>query len=131
MSSEEIEQIVAQRVTEAIKAIVVYKIKIRMAHDPIGSDHGINSGQQQNKRCGVVRAHTVGPSNKKRTLVPATTQRPPRANQKLAVTYFGCGAQGHFKSKCPRLKNQNRGNQKGKKGKTRENSNVVKDNADA
>ncbi|GKC26825.1 putative reverse transcriptase domain-containing protein [Tanacetum coccineum] len=32
---------------------------------------------------------------------------PPRANQDLAVTYFGCGAQGHFKSKCPRLKNQN------------------------
>nr|GEX58569.1 reverse transcriptase domain-containing protein [Tanacetum cinerariifolium] len=66
-----------------------------------------------------------------RTPVPATTQRPLVANQKPAVTCFGCGAQGRFKSKCPRLKNQNRGNQKGKKGKAREESNVVIKNANA
>ncbi|GJR20598.1 hypothetical protein Tco_0969125 [Tanacetum coccineum] len=30
-----------------------------------GSDHGWNSGQQQNKRRGVVRAHTARPCNKK------------------------------------------------------------------
>ncbi|GJX01183.1 putative reverse transcriptase domain-containing protein [Tanacetum coccineum] len=57
--------------------------------------------------------------------VPATTQRPLVANQKPAVTCFECGSQGHFKSKCPRLKNQNRSNQKGKKGKAHEESNVL------
>ncbi|GJZ26323.1 hypothetical protein Tco_0570576 [Tanacetum coccineum] len=43
-----------------------------------------------------------------RTHVPATTQRPPVANQKPTITCFRCGAQGNFKSKCLRLKNQNR-----------------------
>ncbi|GKC21171.1 reverse transcriptase domain-containing protein [Tanacetum coccineum] len=33
MSSAEIDQIVAQRVTDAIKAIVIYETKIRMTHD--------------------------------------------------------------------------------------------------
>ncbi|GJZ86337.1 putative reverse transcriptase domain-containing protein [Tanacetum coccineum] len=35
MSSTEIDQIVAQRVTDAIEAIVIYDTKIRMAHDPM------------------------------------------------------------------------------------------------
>nr|GEU75274.1 retrovirus-related Pol polyprotein from transposon TNT 1-94 [Tanacetum cinerariifolium] len=33
MSSEEMKQVVAQRVTNAIEAIVIYVLKIRMAHD--------------------------------------------------------------------------------------------------
>ncbi|GKB35634.1 hypothetical protein Tco_0880576 [Tanacetum coccineum] len=62
---------------------------------------------------------------------PVTIKRASIANQKLAVTCLGCGAQGHFKSKYPRLKNQNHDNQKGKEGKTRKNSKVVKDFTDA
>ncbi|GKD87771.1 hypothetical protein Tco_1358925 [Tanacetum coccineum] len=42
-----------------------------------------------------------------------------------------CGAQRHFKSKCPRLKNQNHCNQKGNNGKARGDPNVVADNANA
>ncbi|GKA52969.1 reverse transcriptase domain-containing protein [Tanacetum coccineum] len=53
------------------------------------------------------------------------TSRPPVANQKPVVTCFGCGAEGHFKSKCQKLKNQNRGEQNGKKGKACEESSVV------
>ncbi|GKC61516.1 hypothetical protein Tco_1089114, partial [Tanacetum coccineum] len=34
MSSAEIDQIVAQRVTDAIEAISIYETKIRMTHDP-------------------------------------------------------------------------------------------------
>nr|GEX91466.1 putative reverse transcriptase domain-containing protein [Tanacetum cinerariifolium] len=30
------------------------------------------------------------------------------------VTCFGCGEQGYYKNRCPRLKNQNHGDQKGK-----------------
>ncbi|GJW28364.1 hypothetical protein Tco_0045239 [Tanacetum coccineum] len=35
MSSAEIDQIVAQRVTDAIEAIAIYETKIRMTHDPV------------------------------------------------------------------------------------------------
>ncbi|GKE05727.1 reverse transcriptase domain-containing protein, partial [Tanacetum coccineum] len=40
-----------------------------------------------------------------RTPVPATTQRPPVANQKAAVTCYECGKQGHYRSECSKLKN--------------------------
>nr|GEW39497.1 putative reverse transcriptase domain-containing protein [Tanacetum cinerariifolium] len=72
----------------------------------------------------VARAYTVGNSKKKgyvgsfpywhmtrdcRVAVAATAQRALVENQRV-VTCFGCGGQGHYKSKCPKLKNQNRGN---------------------
>ncbi|GJZ54904.1 putative reverse transcriptase domain-containing protein [Tanacetum coccineum] len=46
-----------------------------------------------------------------------TNQEPEGANQK-GVTCFECGAQGHFKRDCPKLKNNNRGNQAGNDGAT-------------
>ncbi|GKA11479.1 reverse transcriptase domain-containing protein [Tanacetum coccineum] len=93
------------------------------------------------KKC---RLHHVGPCTVKcnnckrvghmtkrcRTFVPAITQWARVANQKPTVTCFECGAQGHFKSDCPKSKNQNRVNQIWN-GKARENSNVVKDKTDA
>ncbi|GJW96261.1 putative reverse transcriptase domain-containing protein [Tanacetum coccineum] len=42
----------------------------------------------------------------------ATKQRNSRANQKV-VTCFECGVQGHYKRDCPKLKNNNQGNQAG------------------
>ncbi|GJW71246.1 putative reverse transcriptase domain-containing protein [Tanacetum coccineum] len=39
----------------------------------------------------------------------APTQRGQIMNQKV-VTCFECGAQGHYRSDCPKIKNQNRGN---------------------
>ncbi|GJX29386.1 reverse transcriptase domain-containing protein [Tanacetum coccineum] len=59
-----------------------------------------------------------------RSRTPATGSNP-----KSAVTCFGCGKQGHYKNGCPRLKNQNRCNQKEKKGKACEDTNVILDNA--
>ncbi|GKC79671.1 putative reverse transcriptase domain-containing protein, partial [Tanacetum coccineum] len=41
----------------------------------------------------------------------ANNQRGTGAGQK--ATYFECGAQGHFKKECPKLKKNNRGNQGG------------------
>ncbi|GJS65417.1 reverse transcriptase domain-containing protein [Tanacetum coccineum] len=121
----------------------------------LGSDHGMDSNQQQSKRIEVVRAHATGACNKKayagnllycnkckwhhigsctvkcgnckrvrhttkncRTSAPATIMRASVANQKPAVTYFGCGAKRHFKSKCPRWKNQMYDNQKKKEEKS-------------
>ncbi|GKA88850.1 putative reverse transcriptase domain-containing protein, partial [Tanacetum coccineum] len=47
---------------------------------------------------------------------PATAannnQRAPRENQRV-LTFFECGAQGHFKSNYPKLKNKNQGNRAG------------------
>ncbi|GKA25350.1 hypothetical protein Tco_0711459 [Tanacetum coccineum] len=174
MSFKEMEQVVAQRVANAIKVIAIYESKIHMAHDSMnqvvreeatvgnnvsnkrkwGSDNGRDSNQQQRKRIEVVRAHATRVCNKKaydgnfpyynkckwhhirpcavkcgnckrvghttkncRTSAPTTIKRALIANQKPAVTCFGCGAQRHFKSKCPRLKNQMYDNQK-KEGKS-------------
>nr|GEZ76227.1 reverse transcriptase domain-containing protein [Tanacetum cinerariifolium] len=160
MNSAKIDQIIAQRVTDAIKAIVLYEEKIHMAHDSMNQ-------VQQNKRLEVVKAHTTGPCNKKwyarnlptcdrcklthtgpcivrcnnckrvghmtrdcKTPVLVTTQRSIVANQKSKVTCYECEKPGHYKSDCPKWKNQNRVNQIWKV-KARGNSNVVKNNDDA
>nr|GFC17254.1 reverse transcriptase domain-containing protein [Tanacetum cinerariifolium] len=46
---------------------------------------------------------------RKRSAVAVTTQETPRPNQRV-VTYFECGAQGHYQKDCPKVKNQTRGN---------------------
>ncbi|GKD51675.1 reverse transcriptase domain-containing protein [Tanacetum coccineum] len=46
-----------------------------------------------------------------RTPTLAKTQRPLVTSQITSSTCFECGVQGHYKSECPKLKNQNRGNQ--------------------
>ncbi|GJW25813.1 hypothetical protein Tco_0039624 [Tanacetum coccineum] len=84
MSFEKIEQIVAQRVANAIETISIYEAKTHVARDLINrverqedkvaentsnkrkweGDHGGSSSQQQNKEHKVIRAHTAGTSNK-------------------------------------------------------------------
>ncbi|GJZ62849.1 putative reverse transcriptase domain-containing protein [Tanacetum coccineum] len=44
-----------------------------------------------------------------RAAIAVTAQRALVANQRV-VACFGCGGQGHYKSDCPKLKNQNHGN---------------------
>ncbi|GJS33059.1 putative reverse transcriptase domain-containing protein [Tanacetum coccineum] len=76
--------------------------------------------QQQNKRQNTGRAYTAGSDEKK----PYEGSKPlcakcnyhhdglcTGAGQK--PTYYECGAQGHFKRDCPKLKNNNRCNQAG------------------
>ncbi|GKE62479.1 reverse transcriptase domain-containing protein, partial [Tanacetum coccineum] len=73
--------------------------------------------------CNECRLHHEGPCTVKcanckkvghmakdyKTVIAAQTPRAPMANQRV-VTCFGCGGQGHYKSDCPKLKNQNRRN---------------------
>ncbi|GJZ94251.1 putative reverse transcriptase domain-containing protein [Tanacetum coccineum] len=47
----------------------------------------------------------------------ANNQRAPGSNQRV-VTYFECGVQGNYKKDCPKLKNNNCGNQPGNGGAT-------------
>ncbi|GJR71698.1 putative reverse transcriptase domain-containing protein [Tanacetum coccineum] len=71
----------------------------------------------------VARAYTAGPGEKKeyvgtlplcnkycRSTAAANNRRALGAIQKM-VTCYECGKQGHYKSDCPKLKNQNYGNQ--------------------
>ena len=80
MSVEEIEQIVAQRVANAIDVIAIYESMNQAKHQEnkvagnAGNkrkwegDHNGSSNQQQHKEHKVLRAHVVGSNNKKKYL---------------------------------------------------------------
>ncbi|GKE47889.1 reverse transcriptase domain-containing protein [Tanacetum coccineum] len=61
MSSAEIDQIVAQRVAEAI---AIYETKIRMTHDSVNQDNRVPQ-QPPFKKPDVARAYTIGANGKK------------------------------------------------------------------
>ncbi|GJU44949.1 hypothetical protein Tco_1202215 [Tanacetum coccineum] len=131
MSFADIEQIVAQRVTNAIEAITIYETKTRVARDSIDqvarqgakivknvnnkrkweSGYGENSSQQQNKQQKVVKAYNAGPNSKKGRCQKIGHQSkdyksktPATAsNSKRVVTCFGCDEQGHYKNRMPKV----------------------------
>ncbi|GJT41223.1 reverse transcriptase domain-containing protein [Tanacetum coccineum] len=118
MSVEEIEQIVAQRVANAIEAIAIYESinQTKQRENKVAGnasnkrkwegDHN-GSSNQQHKGHKVFRAHDVGPNNKKYDGTPTA------AEYQLTLTCYECRGLGHYKRDCPELKNQNHGNQAG------------------
>nr|GEX66010.1 putative reverse transcriptase domain-containing protein [Tanacetum cinerariifolium] len=71
-----------------------------------------NQNQQQNKRKNTGRDYTAGSSDKKpyggsKALFSKCNYH---HDGRSKPTCFECGAQGHFKGKCPKLKNNNRCN---------------------
>ncbi|GKC95848.1 reverse transcriptase domain-containing protein, partial [Tanacetum coccineum] len=64
------------------------------------------------KRQNVARAYTTGPSEKKEYAGTLPLSPTAEADQRT-LTCFKCGNQGHYRSECPTLKNQNCGNQTG------------------
>ncbi|GJX26033.1 reverse transcriptase domain-containing protein [Tanacetum coccineum] len=78
--------------------------KIKRVRDTPNKDNHVQ--QPPYKRQILARAYTAGPGEKK---IAVTNQRVPVANQKT-IMFFEFGRLGHYRSKCPKLKNQNRGN---------------------
>nr|GEW14723.1 hypothetical protein [Tanacetum cinerariifolium] len=152
MSSMEIKQIIAQRVTNAIEAIAIYEARTRVTRESMNQvvrqgakvvkdvknkrkrENGYDrksskqqSKQQKSRKLALLGQITreVGHHEKDcRVRASATCY-----NSKPAITCYGCGKQGHYKNRCPRVKNQKHCNQKEKNGKayrdTRANTNNV------
>nr|GEX31617.1 reverse transcriptase domain-containing protein [Tanacetum cinerariifolium] len=126
MTSAEINQIVAQRVTNAIEAIVVYE----------GMTTAYNIGANERRtyvgnlpyynKC---KLHHVGSCTVK-TSVAAMNQRADVANPKATITCYECGRLGYFRDKFKKLRNQNQVNQIWKE-KARKNSSAIKDKTNA
>nr|GFC99402.1 hypothetical protein [Tanacetum cinerariifolium] len=115
MSIEEIEQVVAQRVANAIEAIAIYEMKINLTRKSMSqterqeekvaenasnkrkweSNHN-GSLNRQNKGHKVPRAHTAWPINKN-----AYDGSLPLCNQ---CKSHHSGPLGHYKSECPIVK---------------------------
>ncbi|GKB61478.1 putative reverse transcriptase domain-containing protein, partial [Tanacetum coccineum] len=77
-----------------------------------------NHEQQLNKRKNVAMAYTARSEENKgyarnAPLCNKSTQRALVANQKVVVTCYECGKQGHYKSEYSKLKNKDHGNQAG------------------
>ncbi|GKA51805.1 reverse transcriptase domain-containing protein [Tanacetum coccineum] len=87
---------------------------------------GGSSSQQQNKRHKVIKAHAIGPSNRK-----VYARKLPYYNR-FKLDHIGpcfvlcsnCKQSGHYKSDCPRWKDQNPVNKQWK-GKARGDSSVM------
>nr|GEX65684.1 hypothetical protein [Tanacetum cinerariifolium] len=125
LSVEEIEQVIAQRVANAIKAIAIYETKTNLAHKSMSqteqkeeevvenasnkrkweSNHN-GSLSQQNKGHKVSRAHTAWPINKNAYdgSLPLCNPTPATAKNRRTRTCYECGSLGHYKSECPIVK---------------------------
>ncbi|GKB95610.1 putative reverse transcriptase domain-containing protein [Tanacetum coccineum] len=148
MSVEEIEQIVAQRVANAIEAIAIYESinQTKQRENKVAGnasnkrkwegDHNGSFSQQQNKGHKVSRAHTknVAIANRGghqardyRIPAPKAKQRFVVSRKKAKVICYGCGGLGHYKSNCLIVKFQNRMDMYWK-GKTRGDSSATTSN---
>ncbi|GJW68495.1 RNA-directed DNA polymerase, eukaryota [Tanacetum coccineum] len=66
-------------------------------------DNNNEAQQQPPKKQGVAIAYTAGSGERKKS--------PTATNNQRNLTCYECGNQGHYRSNCPELKNQNHGSQ--------------------
>nr|GEY50581.1 reverse transcriptase domain-containing protein [Tanacetum cinerariifolium] len=121
-----------QSMPEAIKFATEMMDKKMLTHAERQAEHKRkiddtsrnNQHQQQPfKRNNAARAYTAGQGDKKPYRGTKPLCQPAAANNNnnqraqgtnaRGITCFECGVQGHYKSECPKLKNENQGNQTG------------------
>ncbi|GKE12635.1 putative reverse transcriptase domain-containing protein [Tanacetum coccineum] len=108
MSVEEIKQIIAKRVANAIEAVAIYE-SINQAKQ---RENKI-SGNASNKRKWEGAPMEALANNKTKGIkipVPRAKQRSVVSGKKAEVICYGCGGLGHYKSNCPIVKFHNRVN---------------------
>ncbi|GJS67997.1 putative reverse transcriptase domain-containing protein [Tanacetum coccineum] len=115
MSVEEIEQVVAQRVANAIEVVAIYETKTNMARKSLSQTEQQEckvAGNANNKRkwegnhngqCTI-----KGGNYKKGGHMTRECRNPTVARNQRTHTCYKCGNLKHFKSKCPIVKFQKR-----------------------
>ncbi|GJS61168.1 putative reverse transcriptase domain-containing protein [Tanacetum coccineum] len=109
MSFAEVEQIIAQRVANAIETIAIYETKTRMARE------SMNQIKQQEEKIlatrgsGKVTTREALANNKAKSLSACSTTLA-RVQQNVAIANDLVIKLGHYKSKCPMWKFQKRVN---------------------
>nr|GEZ20156.1 hypothetical protein [Tanacetum cinerariifolium] len=144
-----IENIITQRVTNAIEAIAIYEARTCVTCDSMDQvarqgakvvkdvknkrkwENGYDrkSSQPQSKQQKVEKACAAGPNNKRgyARKLPSCNKC---CNSKPAITCYRCGKQGHYENRCPRVKNQKHCNQKEKNGKAYRDTRAITNNRD-
>ncbi|GJW05935.1 DNA-directed DNA polymerase [Tanacetum coccineum] len=76
-------------------------------------DNNNQAQQQHPKKQGVAIAYTTRPGERKGRVDQLTRdcRSPAATNNQRNLTCYECGNQGHYKSDCPKFKNQNHENQ--------------------
>ncbi|GKB82389.1 reverse transcriptase domain-containing protein [Tanacetum coccineum] len=92
ISVEEIKQVVAQRVANAIEAIAIYETKTNMARK------SMSQTKRQEYKCG---------NCKKVGHITRNCKTPTAARNQRTRTCYECGSLRHYKSECPIVKFQN------------------------
>nr|GFB11060.1 hypothetical protein [Tanacetum cinerariifolium] len=101
MSVEEIEQVVAQRVANAIEAIAIYETKTNLAHKSMSQterqEEEVAENASNKRKCGSNHNGSLSKQNK-------GLRTPATAKNQQTRTCYECGSLRHYKSEYPIVK---------------------------